>query len=157
MRTGLLAAGIALMVAGAPSAQNGAAIPPSHAVVGASHVILRVADLTRSVSFYRDLLGLPLASSSGEIAFFTAGSVTLMIQQVPSPDTPSGGLAAFTEIVFDVRDIEATHRLLASRGIQFLTTPRVVNSDGTRELLAAAFRDPDGHALSIAEWVSRGL
>jgi catechol 2,3-dioxygenase-like lactoylglutathione lyase family enzyme len=107
------------------------------------------------VSFYRDRIGLPLTSSNDEIAFFTAGSVTLMIQQVPSPDTPSGGLAAFTEIVLDVRDIETTHRQLASRGIQFHAAPRVVNSDGRRELLAAAFRDPDGHALSIAEWVSR--
>jgi catechol 2,3-dioxygenase-like lactoylglutathione lyase family enzyme len=155
MRIGLLAAGIVLMVAGASSAQDGTAVSASRPVIGTSYVILRVAELNRSVSFYRDLIGLPLASSNGEIAFFTAGPVTLMIQQVPSPDTPSGGLAAFTEIVLDVRDIEATARLLAARGIQFRTEPRVVNSDGTRKLLAAAFRDPDGYALSIAEWVSR--
>jgi hypothetical protein len=68
---------------------------------GTSYVILRVADINRSVSFYRDPWP-PLASSNGEIAFFTAGSVTLMIQQVPSPDTPSGGLAY--RIVLDVRD-----------------------------------------------------
>ena len=155
MRTLLLAAGIVITVAGSVSAQDGAVGPASGPVVGASHVILRVADLDRSVTFYRDRVGLPLESSNDEIAFFTAGPVILMIQKVPSPDTPSGGLAAYTEIVLAVRDIEATHRLLASRGVPFRTAPRVVNSNGRRELLAAAFRDPDGHALSIAEWVSR--
>ena len=42
-------------------------------------------------------------------------------------------------------DIDAAHRQLRERGVAFRVEPRIVTGDQ----LAADFRDPDGHVLSI--------
>src|SRR5262245_65390098 len=122
-----------------------------------SHVILRVAEMARSVAFYRDRVGLPLLYSSGEFAAFDGGGVTLLLNQPDSPEPapPSAGLAALTEVVLEAADVAAAHAALVQRGIAFRVVPRVVTSDGQRDLLAADFRDPDGHVLSITGWVPR--
>ena len=49
------------------------------------------------------------------------------------------------EIVFHVEDIDAAYGQLRGRGVEFCVEPRIV----TGEQLAADFRDPDGHVLSI--------
>ena len=121
-----------------------------------SHVILRVADMARSVAFYRERVGLPLRFTSEEFSGFDAGGVMLMLNQPEQPTTaPNGGLAALTEIVLEAPDIGAAHAALEGRGVEFRVKPRVVTTDGARDLLAADFRDPDGHVLSITGWVPR--
>lgn len=121
-----------------------------------SHIILRVSDMERSVAFYRDRVGLPLRFSSAEFSGFDAGGLTLMLNQPEQPSTAaSAGLAALTEIVLEAPDVGAAHAALKQRGVSFWIKPRVVNSDGQRDLLAADFRDLDGHVLSISGWVTR--
>jgi catechol 2,3-dioxygenase-like lactoylglutathione lyase family enzyme len=122
----------------------------------ASHVILRVSDMGRSVAFYRERVGLTLRYASAEFSAFDAGGVALMLNQPERPDSAANaGLTALTEIVLEAADIRAAHQALAGRGVAFRAEPRVVTSDGTRDLLAADFRDPDGHVLSITGWVPR--
>lgn len=106
-------------------------------------LLLGVSDVNRSVAFYRDAVGLPVQFGSGEIAFLDAGGVTLVLQERKDLPPPDGGLR--TEIVFPVDDIDAAHRALRDRGVAFRVEPRVVTGDR----LAADFRDPDGHVLSI--------
>jgi len=129
---------------------------PANASVHAARVILRVSDLDRSTAFYRDRVGLKLQSLNEEFAVFDAGGMILMLEHLPKPpSSPSAGLAAFTEIVLESADVLATHAAMQARGVQFKQQPRVVTSDAARVMYATDFRDPDGHVLSVAGWVSR--
>jgi extradiol dioxygenase family protein len=47
------------------------------------------------------------------------------------------------------------YRQLQERGVAFTYAPRVVNRGERLELWAAAFRDPDGHAINLTQWRSR--
>jgi hypothetical protein len=60
---------------------------------------------------------------------------------------------ADTEIVIEVDDVASAYASMKERGVPFEVEPRPVTSDGQRTLLAAHFRDPDGHAASITGWV----
>ena len=107
-------------------------------------VMLGVKDLGRSIAFYRDKLGLPLAQEiPNDFAFFNAGSVTLALAIPLAKHTGQG--AGATEVVFSVDDITSAHQALRARGVEFVQEPRVV----TGAMWAANFNDPDGHRLSI--------
>lgn len=113
-----------------------------------SHVILRVADMTTAVAFYRDRVGLAVLMESEAFAFLDGGGIRIALNAVA--DAPAD--SSLTEIVFEVDDLHATHAELVERGVGFEVEPRVVMSDGSRSLLATHFRDPDGHLVSITGW-----
>ena len=106
-------------------------------------VKLGVTDMRRSVAFYRDRVGLAVQFGSDEFTFLDADGVTLALQAHPTLPPPDDGER--TEIVFAVEDIDAAYQALFARGVSFRVAPRVVTGDR----LAADFRDPDGHVLSI--------
>ena len=106
-------------------------------------VMLGVKDVAASLPFYRDTLGLTVKWAREDLVFLDAGGVTLVLRPAPSPGEPPASL--HTEIVFEVEDIDAAHRSLAARGVEFRVAPRVV----TPGKLAADFRDADGHVFSI--------
>lgn len=122
-----------------------------------SNVILRVADMDKSVAFYRDQLGLGPRFVSPEFSGFDAGSVTLMLHTPATPPTaPSAGLAALTEVVLETEDVHAAYSAMRARGVEFRLEPRLLTSDATRDLVGTDFRDPDGHVLSLTGWVAKG-
>jgi len=124
--------------------------------VHASRLILRVSDLNASTAFYRDRVGLRLQSLNDEFATFESGGLLLMLEHLPKPPaSPSSGLAAFTEVVLESADVKGVYSAMQARGVTFRNELRVVTSDETRVMYAADFRDPDGHVLSIAGWVTR--
>ena len=106
-------------------------------------LILGVRDMQKSLAFYRDTLGLPLRGAGGEFAFLDAGSITLALREARDLAPAQGDWPV--EVVFSVDDIEAAYASLRSRGVTFRVEPRIVTGDQ----LAADFRDPDGHILSI--------
>jgi catechol 2,3-dioxygenase-like lactoylglutathione lyase family enzyme len=114
-----------------------------------SNVILRVSDMERSIAFWRDSVGLELAGSSGEFAFLTVGDSQLVLNRPEHYEDQKSD----TEIVFEVDDVAATFEEMTGRGVDFAVDLRPVTSDGERNLLAAHFRDPDGHVASITGWV----
>ena len=106
-------------------------------------LMLGVTDMPRSVVFYRDVVGFPVQFGNDEITFLDGGGVTLVLQARQAlPPSDDGDR---TEIVLPVEDIDSAHRALRGRGAVFRVEPRVVTGDR----LAADFRDPDGHVLSI--------
>jgi catechol 2,3-dioxygenase-like lactoylglutathione lyase family enzyme len=111
--------------------------------LGIGIVMLGVRELPRSVAFYRDTLGLPLSFASEEFAFLRAGAITLGLRQ--ASDLAEAREDGRTELVFAVEDVELAYAQLGARGVGFRIAPRVVTGDQ----LAADFRDPDGHVLSI--------
>lgn len=113
-------------------------------------VILRVSDLDESVAFWTETVGLPLATRVEQFAFLDGESIQLILNQVN--DRPADH--SLTEVVFEVEDIRGVHAELVDRGVPFEVDLRPVTSDGDRQLLAAHFRDPDGHFASVVGWVS---
>jgi catechol 2,3-dioxygenase-like lactoylglutathione lyase family enzyme len=119
-----------------------------------SNIILRVGELERSLEFYRDRLGMAVLGASEGYAFMDGGGVTLALNAIGNQieANPPG----LVEVVFEVDDVEATYQALIRSGVHFRVVPRVVMSSEGRELLAADFRDPDSHVLSITGWRPAG-
>lgn len=112
-------------------------------------VILRVADLDASVEFWTGQVGLQLVGKGGPFAFLDGGGAQLALNQVD--DVPDDG--SLTELVLQVEDVKASYDELAGRGVPFEVELRPVTTDGSHELWAAHFRDPDGHLASLTGWV----
>jgi catechol 2,3-dioxygenase len=103
-----------------------------------------VSDMDRAVAFYRDVLGLALASRSGdEWAQLGAGSIQLGLHGAGSGPVRTGGTLAFT-----VSDLDARKADLASRGV-------ALGHEGGGEGLGprfVEFADPDGNVLALFEY-----
>jgi catechol 2,3-dioxygenase-like lactoylglutathione lyase family enzyme len=112
-------------------------------VSGIHAVMLGVRDLTQSVAFYRDQLGLKVKMQEPQIALLEAGAITLGLS--PGHVRMAPQVTGATEVVFRVEDVRAAHRALGQLGIVFLNEPR----QATPSEWVAHFKDPDGHLLSI--------
>ena len=116
-----------------------------------SNIILPVSNLNRSVAFYKNNLGMKVISIiPGDFAFLDGGEVTLALRERTAGSDPG-----MTEVVFELPDVYAAYESLKSKGLVFSTNPRVVTESDTRQLVAADFRDPDGHILSITSWLPK--
>jgi lactoylglutathione lyase len=116
---------------------------------------LTVADLSRSVAFYRDVVGLPVAlevpqRGSAFLWIGQAGQAMLGLWSMGSAPVGRQLHIAFAMALPDV--LEAPERLLA-QGIQPLSffgepadEPSVI---GWMPAAALYFRDPDGHLLEL--------
>ena len=118
--------------------------------------ILVVADVERSRSFYRDVLGAEVLREYGGtsvvlrwleswLLIVTSGGPTedkpgVTFKPPPDPDTVGHSMT------IRVSDCRAAYETLTSRGAHFLTPP--VESDWE---IRCFFRDPDGHLLEISE------
>jgi predicted enzyme related to lactoylglutathione lyase len=109
-----------------------------------SMIALGVKDTARSIKFYAETLGLPLAGPPGEVTLLRAGEVTIALNH-PLGRASGDAMVGAVEIIFPVENVSVTYDLLVARGCRFLKPPREVTS-GT---WAATFTDPDGHRLTI--------
>jgi catechol 2,3-dioxygenase-like lactoylglutathione lyase family enzyme len=115
-----------------------------------ARVILRVSVLDRSVQFWAEAVGLGLQARAENFAFLDGGGAQLMLNQADDAATD-----AMTELVFEVDDVRTAFEEMRGRGVPFEIELRPVTSDGTRDLHAAHFHDPDGHLASLTGWVAR--
>ncbi|MFP4131457.1 MAG: VOC family protein [Thiohalospira sp.] len=112
------------------------------------HVAVLVADLERSLAFYRDLLGLAVDPARPDLgypgAWLTVGRRQLHLMVLPDPDAgaerPAHG-GRDRHIALAVDEVEALAERLEAAGVA------VTRSRSGR---AAIFcRDPDGNALEF--------
>jgi len=106
--------------------------------------MLGAKDLTRSIEFYRDRLGLELRNQTPGFAFFNAGSVTLCVNE-PLARVAGDAMNGATEFAFPVEHVRDAYQALQAKGVVFTREPRNVFGSSW----AANFKDPDGHQLSI--------
>ena len=113
-----------------------------------SAITLAVADMARSVAFYRDCLGLPLLYGGPDAAFASfrvgAGYLNLTGQ---SPDFAWWGRA-----IFYVDDVDALYQRLTALGLTTDTAP----ADAPWGERYFHIKDPDGHELSFARPLTGG-
>jgi len=106
-------------------------------------VTLRVCDLSRSVRFYGDVLGLHKKYQFDTYAGFDCGGVEIGLapgrQAAPSLDAPC--------VDFLVDGLDASYRQLRERGVTFVKEPQ----DTPWGARIAQFTDPDGHVLQLVE------
>jgi catechol 2,3-dioxygenase-like lactoylglutathione lyase family enzyme len=109
-------------------------------------VMLGVKDLPKSITFYREALGLePQGEAPDNFAFFNAGGVMLALSKPHADPKNSPHLVGATEIVFAVNSVKAAYEALQARGVGFSHAPRQVAGPNW----GANFTDPDGHRLSL--------
>lgn len=120
----------------------------SEAVLGPlAQIAHPVADVERSVAFFRDLLGLPLLFRAPPgLAFFDCGGVRLMLD---SPAYTHGHRQA-SFLYFRVGDMTEAVSVLEARGLRFETPAHRVARLPDHDLWMAFFRDPDQHVLAPA-------
>jgi catechol 2,3-dioxygenase-like lactoylglutathione lyase family enzyme len=104
---------------------------------------LPVADLSRTLAWYRDTLGLgmDLERFDDGFALVKIGDGRFAFRQgASSQDDPS--------LVFEVNDLDVTIALLAERGVE-PDGPIKVSREGYRR---AVIRDPDGRRIVLFAW-----
>ena len=109
-----------------------------------SAVTFAVADMARSVDFYRDKVGLEMLYGGSETTFtsFKVGSGYINLTLNPD-QTP----ASWGRLIFHVDDVDALYRRLVNAGLAPSTEP----SDASWGERYFHINDPDSNELSFAK------
>lgn len=109
---------------------------------GLNHLTLAVRDVDRAVAFYRDVLGLDVATSWPGGAHLTAGPLWLCLSL--DPDTRCEPTPDYTHIAFDIaaEDFQTAVERVANAGA-------ILWKDNRSEGDSLYFLDPDGHKLEL--------
>ena len=107
-----------------------------------------VKDVARATAFYRDVLGMRFLFDYPGMAFFDCGGVRLYLTAPQEPSSASGGTSI---LYYRVPDIDAAHRELSGRGVEFAQPPRKIHEDARHELWLASFRDSEGNTLCLMQ------
>jgi len=113
------------------------------------HAVLKVRDLGRAEQFYHGVLGLPIATRSERMTFFTLGNhhdfaVMAMGEDAPAADPKGVGLLHVAFNVGDsVEDLRAMKERLEAHGVE---VDRMVDHNVSNSLY---LRDPDGNGVEL--------
>lgn len=146
---------------------------------GVWHFSFTVADIERSVAFYRDLLGFELVHRQEQANAYTSRLVGysdahLKVAQFRVPGQPRGRSSHDLELVEYVHptgrrsepeirnpgeahlavvvdDIDAWHRRLADAGVTFVSTPNRISAGVNAGGATCYFRDPDDIVLELVQ------
>jgi catechol 2,3-dioxygenase-like lactoylglutathione lyase family enzyme len=122
----------------------GAALAGTLPPLRVNMISIGVADMDRSVRFYTETLGLPLAGPRGEVTMVRAGEITIALNRPLGRSAPTG-ISEAVEIIFSVESVSGAEAELAARGCNFTVRAHEV----TQGLWASTFTDPDGHKLTL--------
>ena len=114
-------------------------------------VAIRVRDIHRATTFYRDVLGLSFLFTTGKMSFFDCGGVRLMLTfpEKPEFDHPSSIL------YFAVPDIRTAHTQLLEKKVRFEDQPHMIARMPTHDLWMCFFRDSEDNFLGLMSEVKR--
>ena len=79
-------------------------------------------DSGRATEFYRDVLGLPLLFTAGNLAFFDCAGVRLMLTPPEKPEFDHPGSILY----FNVPDIKAAYGRMLASGVCFQGEPHLI-------------------------------
>ena len=111
-------------------------------------IAITVSDVTKALTFYRDILGLPFLFSAGpDLAFLRAGDVRVML----STPQGAGKVGANSILYFRTADIEQVHEAMIARGATNERSPQLAAKMPDHELWLSFIRDPDGNLVGLME------
>jgi glyoxylase I family protein len=128
---------------------------------GFEHVNLTCSDLDKTMTFYRDLLGMrevvrKPAAAGGEVAFlaFPAGGMLEIFCPAGPVATPARELpldeAGIRHLALAVENVDAAFAMLTAAGVTFTEKPRdAINKEIVKRL--AFCLDPDGVSIELTE------
>jgi catechol 2,3-dioxygenase-like lactoylglutathione lyase family enzyme len=110
-------------------------------------------DLSKSIQFYEDLLGIRFVKEDGFAAVFEAGDRMLRIVNVGQ--VPDFRTQSFAILGWEVDDMSKTVAALKERGISFEIYPWIQQDElgiwtAPNGDKIAWFKDPDGNVLSVS-------
>jgi lactoylglutathione lyase len=115
-----------------------------------SYAIVFVGDMKRSVSFYRDVLGLPLKFESPGWTEFATEGATLALHAsegaTPEREDPEKHPAGRCRPGLSTPNLDAFHAKMVEKGVPCVQAPR--DLFGAR---IAQYLDPDGLVISVSE------
>jgi len=118
--------------------------------VRVNYAIVFVSDMKRAVSFYKDVLGLPLKFESPGWTEFATDGATLALHASEGSnaerENPEMSQAGRCRPGLSVPNLDEFHKRMVERNVPCLQEPREVF--GTR---IAQYRDPDGLPISVGE------
>jgi catechol 2,3-dioxygenase-like lactoylglutathione lyase family enzyme len=117
-------------------------------------VTLIVADIARSVAFYRDVLGATVLRE-GEPTLLRLKNIWITINRggggtddkpevIASPPKDLNTLSSFINL--RVVDIKGCYEIWRSRGAQFITEPKIHQAE-----MRCYMRDPDGYLIEVGQ------
>jgi len=139
----------------------------------AHHTGFTVADIERSITFYRDTLGLELiarqvgtAEYLSTVTGFPGVRLNMAFLKVPGDDDHILELLEYVShpaeptprdtnrpgnghLCFVVEDVQAVYRELTAKGISFRSEPALISAGVNKGALAVYGRDPDGFTLEF--------
>ncbi|HEX6501463.1 MAG TPA: VOC family protein [Micromonosporaceae bacterium] len=105
-----------------------------------------VADLRRSLAFYRDIVGLAEIDHTDRSAILGAGNDGVVLRQADPIDTAE---PRRTHLMLEVADLDGAYQDLLDRGVVFEHGPRRIGAIERRAVWAATFLDPDLHRVTL--------
>lgn len=138
------------------------------------HLAIYVAELERSIAFYRDVLGFEETirwetkiPGVKQISFMKCGDAVIELFEIegakPLVDDPQ--MAGFKHLCIEVDDFDKDYERIAGMGVNVLEEPHVLNSenlitkldtvglDMEKGLKRAVFADPDGLPIELLYWL----
>jgi methylmalonyl-CoA/ethylmalonyl-CoA epimerase len=126
-------------------------VPANLGITNIGQISIIVHDLPRATAFYRDVLGLPLLFTAGNLAFFDCGGVRLMLGLPDSPELDHQSSILY----FRVPDLNAAHQCLVDLNVQIVSPPRLIAPMPAYDLWMSAFRDTEGNIHQLMSEVPR--
>ena len=127
-----------------------------------TNVRLLTDDIDRAVAFYRDVLGLEVATDAGVYVEFRWEGVALGLYRRELADQVIGaehrplpqGRPDGAIVSLEVDDVDAAHDRLARAGVTFVKDPHDQEAWFMR---VGYLRDPDGHLIELYEPTHEGM
>ena len=115
-----------------------------------NYAIVFVSDMKRAVSFYRDVVGVPLKFESPGWTEFVTDGATLALHQSedakPERDDSQTLLAGRCRPGFSVLNLDQFHKRMLENGVPCVQQPKA-----TFGVRIAQYMDPGGLVISVSE------
>lgn len=120
------------------------------------HIVLTVKDISSTVNFYSNVMGMKKIVFNGGRVALTFGNQKINLHQLNSEFEPKAGSvqAGSGDLCFIVKDdIEKVINQLTANNIPILEGP--VNRTGaTGDIVSVYFRDPDNNLIEVSNYLN---